>query len=187
MAITKAVLLTRSKQVTGRTELTDIDEELTESLIQLSKDTLVLKATETGTMSSGSITKPSDMLSGDDIAGIDALQVNNDVLDPISLKEWREGKIEGYVIRNGIILVIPSSSKSYSLYYVKENSDPDSIEFADEYKLALLYMLCSKIYENNELEENAVLYGQKYQRELDDLTPALYLGSEIRERSNLRI
>lgn len=187
MAITKAVILSRMQEVTGRTTTTDIDEELTESLIKLSKDSLVLKGTATGTVSSGVITKPSDMLSGDGIEGIEALYVNNKLLDPISLKEWREGKIEGYVIRGSEILIIPSSSNSYSLYYIKENSDPDSITFEDEYKMSLVYQVCAKVYENHELEKSAELYRKKYQRELDMLTPAITLGAEIREQGNLRI
>ena len=185
MAITKAVLLTRVNQVARRSE-TDIDEVLKEALIELSRDTLALRTSTTGTLSSSTntISKPSDLI------GVELFYLDSGVLDPLSFDEWKEDRQEGYCFRGNAIYIspTPNSDKSYTLYYYKQHAaDPDTIEFTDEYKMALVHKVAQKIYENYELDTEAAEQRLKYQIEVADLTPAITIGSEIRKFLNLRV
>lgn len=179
--LTASEIRTRARSITKRTNTTDltndeIDDFTLEVVREISRKTLCLKNNTSGTLSASTntISKPSDMINNE--AAIDELYLDTNVLDPITFEEWRAGKIcSGFAYRNGTIYVLPTpdSVKTYTLYYRKNHpSSVTTIELGDEFKMAIIYGVCQRIYEKYEQYEEALLKQQKYEKELEDNTTA---------------
>ena len=195
MAITEAALLVRAKKRTRRDELTvigdgsnsDFTYYMKLAVKRLSQDSLSLKGTATGTVSASTdtVTIPSDMI--DATAGVDGFTLgsandssNNPVLQPLSWEEYRAGKMEGYVLRDGVIFVRPKpdTDRTYNLDYRKfHGATVTTLEFADKYEECFVPLLCHYIYNDLELETKAkdqeVEYKRKLREVADDDTPPI--------------
>lgn len=180
MSITSAAIITKARQVTKRTNETDLPDSDIETLIaeavrEISKRTLCLKSSTTGTLSASTntISKPSDMV--DSSAAIDELYLDETLLDPCTFKEWRAGKMDScYAYRNGTIYVLPSpdSDKSYTLYYSSyHGSTITTLEFNDDMKKAVEHLVCKKIYENYEQEDKVLIQEARYEAEIAKFVP----------------
>jgi len=183
MAITSGAILTRVNQITKR-DVTDIDEILKEALVEISERTDCLKSSTTGTLSAdtNTITEPSDLID------IDELYLDDELLNPITLAEWREGKINGYARWNNTIYVNPepNTDKNYTLYYSKRHALSTTIEYGDEFQPAIVWLVAMKLYENYEIDEKALRAERKYERELAKISPDEAIGVS-RQHSKSRI
>ncbi len=172
---------TRVRQITKRDNTTDlpnadIDELTLEICREISKRTLCLKESTTGTLSadSNTITAPTDMIPS--AGAIDELYLDTTLLDPITFDEWRAGKRSGYAYRDEVIYITPTpdTDKSYTLYYRKYHPNSVSaIYLNDDFKMAIVYGVCQKIYEDYEQSEDKGLeYMQKFEHEMNKNMPA---------------
>lgn len=165
---------TRVRQITKRDNTddltnTEIDEYTLEACREISKRTLCLKESITGTLAAdgNTITAPTDMIPSH--AAIDALYLDSTLLDPITFDEWRVGKLSGYAYRNDTIYINPAAntSCSYTLYYSKYHpSSVDFISLNDDFKMAIVFFVCKKIYDDYEQPDKALENEQKYENEL---------------------
>jgi hypothetical protein len=188
---TAAIIETRVRQITKRdntTELTsaEITSYTQESVREISARLLNLKSSTTGTLSASTntITIPTDMVKSE--AAIDELYLGDDKLDPITFAEWRAGRLEGYAYRNGVIYVspTPNNDRAYTLYYSRYHvSDVTSIEFDDELKLAVVFAVAGKIYDDYEMFDQGEAMRRKYEHELDKHAPYEMVAVEIRHDS----
>jgi len=178
MSITSSEIKSRAAQISRR-ETTEISDAMViEALIDVSKDSWALKSSTTGTLATdtNTITAPTDIIEPDDNGSIESFYLDDYQYDPITFKEWREGKLEGYALRDGTIYVSPKtqSARSYTIYYYKQHaSDVDTIEFDDEYKMAIIYKVIEKLYENFELFDASDRFRGKYQAEIERLSSAI--------------
>jgi len=174
MSITVSGVRTRVRQITRRdntTELSndDLDVLILEACREISKRTFCLKSSTTGTLAGDgtTISKPSDMV--DSESAIDAFYLDSNLEDPISFDEWRAGYVAGYAYRDQTIHVKPSSSntRSYTLYYRTMHAAlSTNLEFEDDLKMAVVWLTSKRVYENYELNEQAVKAEREYEREL---------------------
>jgi hypothetical protein len=174
MSITVSGVRTRVRQITRRdntTELSndDLDVLILEACREISKRTFCLKSSTTGTLAGDgtTISKPSDMV--DSESAIDAFYLDSNLEDPISFDEWRAGYVAGYAYRDQTIHVNPSSSntRSYTLYYRAMHAAlSTNLEFEDDLKMAVVWLTSKRVYENYELNEQAVKAEREYEREL---------------------
>ena len=171
MAILKATILTKVNQITSRAE-TDIDAEIIESLIEISRRTGCLKTRLDSTIADttlGYFTKPTDLIG----EMIDALYVE-ERYDSITLAELLNKTHSGYVVYGTRIYYypIPPSTSAYSLYYRKVHaSTADTIELPDEYYPALYHYVASKVYEKYEINDQQKNQLDLYEIELAKVTP----------------
>jgi hypothetical protein len=111
----------------------------------------------------------------DSQAAIDALYLDETLLDPNTFAEWRAGKMDsGYAYRNGTIYVLPApdSDKSYTLYYrCYHGSAITTLEFNDDMKMAVVHLVCKKIYENYEQEDKVQIQEARYESEISKFVP----------------
>jgi len=164
MAITSAEIISKARQITSRdneTDLPDSDIELmiAETVLDISERTMCLKEEVSDTLAadSNTIAKPTNMI--DSPAAIDTLYLDETLLDPITYEEWRAGCLDGYAYRNGTIYInpTPDSDKSYTLSYRKvHSSDITTLELGDEFKRAVIYLVCQKIFEDYTMEDEAM-------------------------------
>lgn len=179
-SLTSAIIRTRVRQITKRDNVTDltndeIDDAIKEAVREISKRTLCLKASTTGTLSadSNTITIPTDMIPSR--AAVEAIYLNTKLLDPITFDEWRAGKMTGWAYRDGVIYISPSSNmgRSYTLYYRKYHpSSVATITLNDDFKMAIVFFGCKKIYDDYEQPDKAIENETKYENELSKYTPA---------------
>jgi len=182
MTVAVADIKTRIRQITRRDNTTDYtDAELTavlqEVAIDISKRTLCLKSSATGTLSADgtSITAPSDMV--DSEGAIEALYMNSNLMDPITFDEWRVGAVQGYAYRDGTIYITPTSDndRTYTLYYrAYHGTLSTNIEFKDEMKMAMVWGGCKKVYDDFFADSDT--QSQKAEREYER---ELYLNAPV--------
>ncbi|MFA5385824.1 MAG: hypothetical protein WC364_14410 [Eubacteriales bacterium] len=167
----KATLLTRVNQITNR-GLSSIDEELLETLIEISERTLCLPTSTTGTTTASQnyITKPTDM-AGDRIIG---LVINGQPYNPISWDDFlNQVSGYGYVVYGSRIYITPTptGAVSYTVYYPQKHpSDLNTILLDDVYKEAVLRLLCAKVYANYEMIPESNAQTGLYEREIQNLS-----------------
>ena len=191
MALTSANIETRARKLTLRnntTELTtgEITGYMQEVVRDISTRLLNLKDNSTGTLSAddNTITAPTDMVEAE--AAIDEFYLDSHLLDPITFAEWRAGNVRGYAYYEGTIYVSPTpdTDRTYTLYYSKYHSSTvTTISFDDELKMALVYGVCQKIYEDLGMEGKAVPMQVKYEFEIAKFAPADMVAVNIRHDS----
>ncbi|HIJ71786.1 MAG TPA: hypothetical protein HPP87_10550 [Planctomycetes bacterium] len=183
MSITKADILSRVNQITGRSE-TDIDDQIYDALLEISERTRALKTSTTGstTANQAYISKPSDM-AGDII---DGLILDTTRYDPITWDEWLDNQgyntgvwpnqasgISGWVVRGDYIYVrpTPDTVKSYTLYYAKYHpSSLDTILFEDKFRRAIIHLTAAFVYEKYEIDDQQEKEMVLYEREINRLS-----------------
>lgn len=161
MAITKAEILARVNQRTQR-ELTSIDDYLAEALTELSKRIGCFKSEYSGTLTGSSLSLQSKTFQ------VDSFMIGNDYPDKISLSEYHED-FSGYAIDidTGHLYLYPSaSSSSYTIWYRRYTDDVDNIEFSDCWKMALVYLVAAKVYDDYELDDDSIKMLNKYELEI---------------------
>lgn len=179
--LTADIIEARVRQITKRDNVlvetpTKLDTKTAEVCREISKRAMNLKSSTTGTLAAeaNTITIPSDMISEE--GAIDELYLGTTLLDPITFAEWRAGKRSGYAYRNGTIYITPTSnsSRSYTLYYRRYHSTSiTAIEHNDDFKMAIVYGVCQKVYEDYEQsEDKGIEYMQKFEHELTKNMPA---------------
>jgi hypothetical protein len=178
-SLTAAILRPLIRQITKRDNVTDltndeVDVKIKESCREISKRTLCLPASTTGTLAASTITIPTDMIPCR--AAIKQLYLGTSLLDPLTFDEWRAGQMTGWAYRDGTIYVCPTpdTAKAYTLYYRKYH--PDSVAtiiLNDDFKMAIVYLSCKKIYDDYEQsEDKGVEYELKFEKELAKYMPA---------------
>ena len=165
-----ATLLTRVNQITIRS-LSSIDTELSEVLLELSRRTLCLKTSETGTTvaSQNYIDKPSDMVN-DEIFG---LVIDEVVYSPISWADFLNEVAYGYCVFGDKIYITPThtDAKAYTLYYPKEHpAAVTTIYIPDVYKEAVIHGTCAKVYHQYNLYDDEKVELDLYEREIANLS-----------------
>jgi len=198
MSITSGDTLTRVQKITKRDKgagaiaAADIDEELVEILLDLSRRGAFLPTSATGTITGNavSISTPSDYMFGDTIQ-MTSGNTSGDVLCEITMVEFLKGQIEGFVRRGSLIYIHPTSSsaRTYTLYYSKEHdASADTIEFADRFGAAIKYGVAYKVEENHsqwakaeQLERRYVMEVDKLMSSDDDGMAVVEMRSQIRE------
>jgi hypothetical protein len=180
-SLTSALLRPLIRQITKRDNVTDltndeIDVKIKESCREVSKRSLCLPSSTTGTLSASTntITIPTDMIPSR--AAIKQLYLSTTLLDPLTFDEWRAGYMTGWAYRDGTIYVCPTpdTAKAYTLYYRKYHPDSvASIILNDDFKMAIVYLSCKKIYDDYEQsEDKGIEYELKFENELAKYMPA---------------
>lgn len=180
-SLTSAILRPLIRQITKRDNPTDltndeIDAKIKESCREISKRTLCLEDSSTGTLSAltNTITIPTDMVPSK--AAIKQLYLGSTLLDPLSFDEWRAGQMYGYAYRNGTIYVCPTpdTAKAYTLYYKRYHPNSvASIILNDDFKMSIVYFCCSKVYGDYEQsEDKGIEYEVKFENEVAKYMPA---------------
>ena len=187
--VTSVSIETRVRQITGRSNTTLLTSNTIatytyEAAREISKRLLCLKSTASGTLSAdgNTITAPSDMV--DSEAAIDELYLDSTLLDPITFDEWRDGHRDGYAYVNGTIYVNPTSNnnRSYTLYYSKYHpTTVSTLSLNDDLKMAVVYLVCHKIYDDYEYEDKANRMMQKFEFELAKHASASMAVVKIRQ------
>jgi hypothetical protein len=176
-SIESAEIITRIRQITSRNNTTDLPDTTIEGYIvdcarKIANKTMSLKSSTSGTLSAdtNTIDEPLDMIPCQQ--AIDAFYLDSTLLNPISFDEWRQGYKRGYAYRNRTIYISPTSDndKTYTLYYSKEHdSTITPLELGDEYKEAVIYLVCSMIFDDYSMQEQADTYRIKYENEMTSI------------------
>jgi len=183
-------LIGRIRQITARDnviDLTDIEIEsyIYKALREITKRTLCLKDSLSSTLLPNVeiINLPDGMIPG--MEAIDNFYINGSLYDPLSIEESQykyrhAGKwinlYRGYCLYDGSIHVTPTDivSRNYKLYYSKYHPSSGSILVGDEFKMAIIYYCCSKVYGDYGNEEKENEYEDMFESELDN-----YVSEEI--------
>jgi len=179
--LTADIIEARVRQITSKDSTTletptEIDTKTAEVCREISRRTLNLKNTSSGTLSASTntITIPTDMIQSEE--AVEALYLDSTLLDKITFDEWRAGKMKGFAYRDGIIYVAPTpdTARTYTLYYRRyHTTSVQTIEFNDDWKMCIVYGVCQKIYEDYEQsEDKGIEYMQKFEHELNKNEPA---------------
>lgn len=178
MSITAANVYTRARQITKRDNTAllsaaNVQTMLLETLRELSGQ-MLLKSETSGTLtgSGTTITAPTDMLKGQ--AAIEEFYLDSKPMNEITFAEYLENEIDGYCLRNGTIYVRPTSDndRTYTIYYYKYHAaSVATIEFDDDFEVAIVFKMCQKIYEFFSQIAEAEDMDTKYKREVDKNTP----------------
>lgn len=173
MSIAVSDVESRVRQITRRDNTTDLTQAALQALIleacrEISKRTLCLKTSTSGTLSGDgtTITAPSDMVPSD--SAVDELYLDSQLQDRITFQEWRAGFRQGIVYDNGTIYVHPSVSddRSYTLYYRQMHGAlSTNLEFEDDLRMAVVWLTCKKVYDNYFAESDGP--SQKAEREYE--------------------
>lgn len=190
--LTADIIETRVRAITKRDNTTvdtatEIDDYTAEACREISKRKLCLKSSSSGTLAADSeeITAPTDMVASE--AAIDELYLDSKPMDRLTYNEYLHGKKTGFAYRDGTIYVKPSStnSRSYTLTYSRYHSSTvATIEFNDDYKMAIVYRVCQLISEKYEREDKIIQYLQQYEAELNKQTkpqPVMVKMRQFRE------
>jgi len=190
-SLTSSIIESRVRQITRRDNTSGLTSAgittfTQEAVREISARLLNLRDEATGTLSAAdnTITAPTDMVKSE--AAIDDLYLGDSLLDPITFAEWRAAKIAGYAYRDGTIYVrpTPDNDKSYTLYYSRYHaSDVSSLEFVDELKMAVVFFVCMKIYDDYEIHDKAESMRQKYENEMSRHEPCEMAVVQIRHDS----
>jgi hypothetical protein len=166
--MTKAELLIRVNQITGRAE-TSIDTELLEVVEEIARRTCSITAESTGnaTENVAYITKPADSVM------IDYVVVDGEKLDKITFSEYLQDRLNGFVERGTKIYIRPTpvSALSYTIYYRQEHpATVETISLDDKYKPAVIAFTASKIYDKYEIYDKRDAQEQLYERLLEKVS-----------------
>lgn len=191
--LTSAAIETRVRKLTRQSSTTKLtSEEITgyiqEVVREISERMYNLEADSSGTLSASSntITVPTDMVLEE--SAIKMLYLSSVKLDPISYEEWRQGRIDGYAYNDGIIYInpTPDNDRSYRLYYYRyHTSNVTTLEFLDELKMAIVFGVCQKVYEDLEIDDRAIVMEQRFEKEMTKFSPQEFVATQIRTHSRM--
>jgi hypothetical protein len=180
-------LIDRIRQITARNNEVDLtDAEITsyiyDALREITKRTLCLKDSEFGSLfaDNETIALPADMIPKNE--AIDALYVDGELLNQITKEEsqykirhdgqWKH-LFRGYCYYDDEIHIVPTHNqvRDYYLYFSKYHPSFGDVLLNDDFKIAIIFYCCWKIYADYERQDKAKINDNKFEDELGKYVP----------------